>query len=102
MSTVPATTEHVCALAAIRDGELTPEQCECMVTLLHSLQRPATTLAPALIRSTAMLRHAGLLDSSMSLLSRTLAFWDDTCCSKGASLNLAGNHQSHVGDGVCD
>jgi hypothetical protein len=35
MSTVPTTTDVQALAAAVRDGELTPEQRECLVTLLH-------------------------------------------------------------------
>ncbi len=46
MSTEPTTIEHVRALAlAVRDGELTPEQRECLVSLLYSLGT-AVRLAP--------------------------------------------------------
>jgi hypothetical protein len=46
MSSVPTTYEHVRALAAaVRDGELTPEQRTHMVTLLHDIGT-AVTLAP--------------------------------------------------------
>lgn len=41
------TTEHVCALAlAVRDGELTSEQGECLVSLFYSLGTAATLASP--------------------------------------------------------
>jgi hypothetical protein len=46
MSTEPTTPEHVRALViAVRDGELTPEQREALVDLLHSLGTAVTLAA---------------------------------------------------------